>query len=410
MTARTRLLRNAEFRWWYLSRSVSVAGTAASAVMLPLLVYGSSGSAALTAAIVGLEAAPYLLFGLFAGAAADRLPRRTMMICADLACAVLMAVIPIAYAADLPLPSWLVLLVAFGIGTGFCWFDAAAWGSLTGIVGRQQLAQANSLIWSTAVVIGIAAPAAAGLLAALTSPATVLLIDAGTYLASAALISRLRSPTPAGTVRTSAGVHRTVTDITEGLRFLWRDPVIRTLSLTGFGLSMAGGGITGLLIVHADEMLGIATTDKRIGLLYTAGAVGALGAAWLLTPMTRRIGQGRIAVIGYALFTVMLIALATITHYPGALLIWAVWQLAYSLAVTNTIVVRQQRTPDELQGRVNTTGRMIVWGGTPFGALLGGVIAETATAQTAYLVLTAPVTIGLLLIIGSPVLRLRPAP
>src|SRR4051812_24525867 len=78
---------DADFWRWFLARSASVAGTAASAVALPLLVYRSSGSAALTAAVVGLEALPYLLFGLFAGAAADRLNRKTMMVSADLCCA-----------------------------------------------------------------------------------------------------------------------------------------------------------------------------------------------------------------------------------------------------------------------------------------------------------------------------------
>jgi hypothetical protein len=67
-----RLLAGRDFRLWYVSRSTSVAGTVASAVALPLLTYQTSGSPALTAAVVGLEALPYLLFGLFAGAAAGR--------------------------------------------------------------------------------------------------------------------------------------------------------------------------------------------------------------------------------------------------------------------------------------------------------------------------------------------------
>jgi MFS family permease len=92
--APARRLFDRDFSFWYLARSISVAGTAASAVALPLLVYRTSASPALTAAVVGLEALPYLLFGLFAGAAADRLRRKRMMIAADLCCAALLTTVP----------------------------------------------------------------------------------------------------------------------------------------------------------------------------------------------------------------------------------------------------------------------------------------------------------------------------
>jgi hypothetical protein len=68
--------------------------------------------------------------------------------------------------------------------------------------------------------------------------------------------------------------------------------------------------------------------------------------------------------------------------------------------------VRQQLTPDDLQGRVNTTGRMISWGGTPFGALIGGTIAELAGVQAAYLALAVPVAVGFGVLLASPVRRL----
>ena len=113
-----RRLFDADFTRWYASRSIGVAGTAASAVALPLLVYRTSASPALTAAVVGLEALPYLLFGLFAGAAADRFDRRRMMVAADIACALMLATVPIADLAG-ALNPWHVLAVAFGVGCGF---------------------------------------------------------------------------------------------------------------------------------------------------------------------------------------------------------------------------------------------------------------------------------------------------
>jgi hypothetical protein len=67
----------------------------------------------------------------------------------------------------------------------------------------------------------------------------------------------------------------------------------------------------------------------------------------------------------------------------------------------------QQLTPDELQGRVNTTGRMIAWGGTPFGALIGGLVAQGYGVRVAFLVLAVPVLAGLTGLVASPVPSLR---
>jgi MFS family permease len=400
------LLRDADFRRWYVARSVSVAGTTGSAVALPLLVYSTSGSAALTAAITALEALPYLLFGLLAGATADRRPRRRMMVRADLANAVLLATVPATHLVG-GLRSWHVLAVAFGVGVGFCWFDAAAWGALPRLVGKSRLPAANGLIWSTGVVIGIVTPAGAALLATATHPSLVLAVNAACYLVSASLIRRLRRPLDAD----GGGGARTLrADIAAGLRYIWRQPVIRTLSIAGFGLSMAGGGAVGLLVVHADNALGVHSDDPRVGLLYTAGAIGSLGAAWLLPRLGRTLGEGVVSVTGYLLFAAATVALAAVGSPPIAMGLWLVWEFAFTMAVTNGITVRQQLTPDELQGRVNTTGRMIAWGGTPFGALIGGLVAQEYGIRVAYLALALPVLVGVAGLVASPVRRLRVRP
>ena len=397
-----RRLFDADFSRWYAARSISVAGTAASAVALPLLVYRTSASPTLTAAVVGLEALPYLLFGLFAGVAADRLNRRRMMVAADLCCALMLATVPVAKLLGVLTP-WHVLALAFGVGCGFCWFDAAAWGAFFRIVGKAGLTRANSIVWSTEVVLEIAAPAAAGLLAALADPSAVLAVDAATYLVSAALLTGLR--TDLNTVAVAG--RRMRSEIAEGLRYVWDMPVLRTLTMAGFGLNMTVGGVLGLLVVHADQVLGIDPADRRIGLLYAVGAVGSLLAALALPRAGRLLGQGTVSIAGFALFVLAVAVLAGTETVAVALMAWLVWSIARLTVNANGITVRQLLTPDELQGRVNTTGRMVAWGGTPFGALLGGLAADAYGIRTAYLLLAVPAAIGLLLALASPVRGLR---
>jgi MFS family permease len=401
------LMSDRPFRLWFIAQMISYTGTAASAVALPLLVYQSSGSAALTAAVVGLEALPYLLFGALAGALADRTSRTTTMVTANLWCAFVLAT-PVVLRAFDALPTWYVLVVAFAVGTGFCWFNSAAWGAQTTLVGRERLAEANRLVWTVEIVLDIGAPAVAGVLATLADPTLVIAFDAATYLVAALLIVRLRGRLDAPAQARVPG-RRLRTEIMEGFRYLWRQPVIRALTIGGFWLSVSFGGATGLVIVHADRLLDVGATDSRIGLLFAARAIGSVVAALALPRLGRRLGQGPASIYAYVVYGVAITALAFAHDFALALMLWALFELARLTATMNGITIRQQLTPDELQGRVNTTGRMIAWGGAPFGALVGGVLAQTVNVTVAFVVLAVAGVLGLALLLASPVRALRTA-
>ena len=93
------LLRDREFVRYLVSRGLSATGSMATYIALPVLVYRTSDDAGLTALVAALEAAPYLLFGLLAGALTDRWDRKRVMVVADLLSAVLLLTIPAAAAA-----------------------------------------------------------------------------------------------------------------------------------------------------------------------------------------------------------------------------------------------------------------------------------------------------------------------
>jgi MFS family permease len=383
------LWRDQAFVLFWLARTVSIAGSTITTVVLPILVFQLTGSALQTALLTTLEIAPYFIFGLFAGALADRVDRRRLMVACDLVNAALLASIPLASLFD-ALTLTQIYLVAPLAMTAFVWFDAANFGALPALVGRERIVEANSAIWSTSTIIGIVGPALGGVLAAAIGAASTISLDALSFVLSAILITlvpgafNIARPAPraAGSL-----LRRTLVDIREGIHYLWRQRLVRALTLLGFGNSLTGGAVTSLLVVYGVRALGLGEQDARLGWLYTAGAVGALSASLLLPHLKRRYPVGQMSLAALFANLALLIGLALAPTLAIGLAFVLLWDATHTLVIINGIALRQQVTPDHLQSRVNTTARMIAWGGAPFGAALGGLIAEATDIRTAYLVM-----------------------
>ena len=152
-----RLWRNQGFAVFWSACTISLAGTGITTVVLPVLVYGMTHSPAWVAALGLIEAVPYLSLGLLAGAVADRMNRKKIMVGCDAIAALLLAAIPAAAALHL-LGVAQVLIVALGIATVYVWFDAANFGTLPALVDRAELPVAASLIGSSGQVALLCAP------------------------------------------------------------------------------------------------------------------------------------------------------------------------------------------------------------------------------------------------------------
>ncbi len=407
MVAVDSLWRDRPFVLFWLGRIISISGSVLTSVVLPILVFQLTGSALRTALLATLNVLPYLVFGLFAGALADRVDRRRLMVSCDLINAVLLGSIPLSAALGL-LTVGQIYLVALLSATAFVWFDAANFGALPILVGRARILQANSAIWSSSTLLEIIMPAVGGLLATTLGAANTISLDALSYLLSAValtLIPRALSSAAQGS-RTTGGdsslIQRTWRDIAEGVRFIREHALVRTLTLLGFGVSFTGGAVNGLIVVFGVRALGLSSKDPRLGWLFTAGACGALLASLLLPPLTRRFAVERITLAGLFANLVSLLALITAPTLSTALVLYVVWEFFHSLIIINGISLRQMVTPEALLSRVNVTARMIAWGGTPFGAAVGGLLAENMDIRLAYLLMTVGIAISAILGWFSP--------
>jgi MFS family permease len=370
-----------DWRRYWLSRVVSYAGGTVTYVSAPILVYALTGSALLTGVTAATEGLPYLIFGLVAGALSDRVDRQRLMVGCDLVNALVLVSVPVAAALG-HLTAAQVIAVGFVSSSVFVFFDSANFGAVPVLVGRENIPAANAAVWGTAQVFDVALPGLVGVAVAVVSPSSLYWVQAFTFLASAALLRAIR--------RAMSGdrevTHRLRDDILTGVRWLWAHPTLRVMTGVGTATSFALGGIIGQLVPFADQQLGIRQGDVRLGAVFAAFSLGGL-----LGTASRRFvapySPARISLVAMTAMSILLVLLPWSHDWRVTVAVVFLFGVADIVAVMNVINFRQEETPEEMQGRVNTTGRMLSWGlGSPVGALLGGVVAGQTTSATAVVV------------------------
>ncbi|MFF2960260.1 MFS transporter [Streptomyces sp. NPDC057963] len=330
--------------------------------------------------LTAMTTAGSLLVGLPAGAWVDRMRKRSVMISTDLARAVALSTIPLAWWSGL-LTIWWLYAVASVHGVLTVFFDVAYASCLPHLVGRGNLVEGNSKLSAIRSVTSISGPGMAGpLVGWLGAPATLLVSSAGMAM-SGLLATGIRTHEP----KPEPSEHpKLLRDVKEGLRFVLRHPVLRALIL--------GDAIFNLFLVMYQTMLLVFLKREMnlesfgIGLVLSGMGCGALLGALSATRVAQRVGQGPVIWLA-PLVTCPLTALMPLAH-PG----WSLYAAALGLACLSLGgVVRfvaqssfqQTLTPDRLLGRMNATARFVSWGGIPLGGLLGGVSGSLFGARAA---------------------------
>ncbi len=366
------LWADSDFRLYWVSRVISYAGGTITYVAAPILVYALTGSALLTGVTAATEGLPYLLFGLFAGAIADRVDRRRLMVGADVINAVVLATVPVAAAFD-RLTAAHVILVGLVTMTVFVFWDAANFGAVPTLVGKERIREANNAVWGATQVFDVVLPGLVGLVVAWLAPSTLYWVNAFTFLASAFLVRSI--------VRNLSGERdphagRLREDVLTGLRWLWAHTTLRTMTFIGTTVSFSMGAVMGQLVPFADQVLGIRQGDVRLGGVFAVfslgGLVGTLASRWL-KPFT----AARVSLVSTSLMAVLIVLIPWPRDYRVTFVLVFLFGVVNLVSVVNNITFRQEETPEDMQSRVNTTGRMLSWGlGAPAGALVGGVVAH----------------------------------
>ncbi len=391
------LLRERSFGLFWGAHAISEAGSRITSVVAPILVYQLTGSALSTGVLAALQAVPYLLFGLLAGAIADRADRRRIMVGCNILQTVVLATVPLAAAAGV-LGVEQVFVVAIVSATLFVWFDAANFGALPLIAGRDRLVEANAAVSGASSLIAVVGPAVAGVLAATIGPAYAIGIDAVSYGLSAIALLLVRAPF---STRHLDPAERRAARPPPARRRTRRAPLsLGTPTRPHADAARLRHQLHRRCRDRADRRLrrcrlSACRTPARGSASSSRPPRSAASASSLLLPaLNRRFATGSITLGGLTAAVVAVAALALVTNFAASLVFFFFWGAAQTLVIINAISLRQQVAPDHLQSRVNVSARMIAWGGMPFGAAVGGALAQVTSIETTYLVMALGVGIS----------------
>jgi MFS family permease len=305
----------AEYRALWSAQVLSVTGDQLARVTLTVLVYDRTRSALLAAVTFAASVVPTFIGGVVLSGLADRLPRRQVMIGADLASGVLVAVMALP---DMPLTLLIVLLfVVTMIGALFLAARAAIYPD---ILEGDRYVLGTAVTMTTVMFAQVIGFASGGIAVGFLGPRPSLVADAATFGASALItrawvsarpVPRPEDPRPSQNPGRGRGADpRLAADVMAGLRLTLRNPAMRTPMLLGW------------LCAFYELFEGVATPLARsvgggataVGLILAASAfgttVGAIGFSRFVDPPQRAKWTGPLAVAACA-------CLVTFTAGPG---------------------------------------------------------------------------------------------
>jgi MFS family permease len=363
--------RNRDFLTLLVSQSVSAGGDAVSATALPLLVLALTSSGLAMGIVGATNTGADFVMGTFAGALADRGDRKQMMFVADLGRAILTALIPISVFIGGPTMA-VILLVAAPMAVLRAFFRAGYLAAMPNLVGRSQLARGNGVLETAFSASFIVGPALAGFLVTVIGPGETLALDAVSYAVSSVGLVLIRRDLKAPADRPRS---RIVDDIREGIVYVARHPVLRTVILLFATTSAVLTPIAAAMTFRIVRDLGL--SPAAFGLTLTGLGVGTMAGALFAARLGPGTNVARVLVVAVFVMGLPIIATAAIPSLPAIVVLSALSGAGEAALVVLYVSVRAANSPDALVGRIASTARVMALGLMPFGALIGGILIDT---------------------------------
>lgn len=370
-------------RFLLAGQALSFAAHGISAVALPWLVLENHGSTALAGLVFSLTTLPYVVFGLAAGVVGDRFQQRRVIWLSHALQAIVALLVPLWAFAGVP-PIGLILGAAFAIGAGRVFADAAVFGVLVAIVGKEGIVYGQATLGAAWAVGLVAGPALGGALIATIGPAKALIVEsAGLAIAAVAIRAMRAAGSGSGSSRTPSAIIRA------GMTTIFGDPVLRSVTFLGIAWSVAAAGAWALAVPFLREELGLGS--RAAGAIVAAGGLMGLLAPPIVDRLDLRIGGLKILVRGIPVAAVATAVFGVSTNLAVALIAYCGLELATVVTTAAYIGERQRRAPLELQATVGIFGRMLVMLALTAGSAIASALSETVALRTLYVGMAATI-------------------
>lgn len=382
-------------------------GDQISGIALPLAaVITLHASPAQMGVLTAFVWAPNLILAIHAGALADRWGRRRrVMIAADIGRAVLLASVPAAAALG-ALSMAQLYIVAFAAGSLSVFFQVSDSTLFVCVVERDDYLDANSLVYGSRAASFMAGPSLGGILTQAVSAPVALLVDAASFLGSAAFLSRISPAEPEP--QPSEPGH-----LTAGIRFIRRTPTLfyelaSTATVNFFNLAFFT-----LFLLYATRTLHV--RSGTLGVVLGIGAIGSMIGAVATRRLSGRIGIGPAFVVGSVLFPapLILVPLAGGTHaLVITLLFLAEFLSGIGLMILDITAgsINAALIPGELRSRVQGAYTIVNYGVRPLGALAAGLAASMVGIHTTLWIAAVGGALSALWLVPSPLPHLKALP
>ncbi|TCB96627.1 MFS transporter [Micromonospora zingiberis] len=392
------LWRDRDFAVFWSAQTLSVVGDGFAALALPLLVLQVTGSVAQMGLLTAVAGVAAVATAVFAGVLVDRVDRRRLLVGCDVVRAALFAAVPIAWLWGPQL--WLLYLVLpAGAAVGMV-FRVAYVAAVPGLVDVGRITEANGKLSASYAVAGVGGPLLAGLVAARFGYPAAIAVNAVSFAVAAAALSavRLRQDRSARAATSLAGLRD---ELVEGARFLWRHPVLRSLTMLLSVFCFLTYGLDDVLIYHVGHNLG--GTSRTVGLVLGLAAVGTVLGSLLVAPLRRRIGFGPTWSGSMALAGLAVAALGSAATVPVVAALAAVYLGGVAVGAICSLSLRQEVTPNQLLGRVTSVfwathfafgpigAAVVTWGAEAYGVPLVCLLAGGGCVLVALAALATPV-------------------
>jgi MFS family permease len=379
------LRRNRNFLLLISGQIVSSAGDQVQNFALLLVLMAIAGKTGQVGVVLGLNTASFLIFGVFAGALADRWDRRRTMIWCEIGRASATGAIAAAmWLGELHLAYLYVFAVVTGVLSTL--FEAANTAALPNVAGPGRLAQAMGTSQGAMNMVRVSG-ASLGAVVYAFSRVMPFLMNAVSFLVSALTLRLMRASFQEETDRAADGqrsASQMISDIRVGLGWLRRQPAIRFLTLTQTADNLRYGSGYLVIIALAEA---VRATPTEIGLVFTGAAIGALAGSLLAARAAARFRLGHIAV---AMLWAEALLFPLYVLAPNALFLGVVAAAESVIAPVYWVAIgtyRLEVTPDELRGRTSAAVQALTTGALSLGTMLGGSLIAVLGARGATLAL-----------------------